>query len=244
MASKHAPAPRVPTTVLGRTGITVSRLALGTWGFGTASAPAAQIGDDSKLVPVLQAAFNAGVNFLDSAEVYANEERLGRLLRELDAPDDLVVATKFGHGKGFAAGQFRRSAEQSLTALGLQTLPLMMVHDPRDDADMDIVLGPGGALEGLRKLQSEGLVSHIGVATGTYAPLRRAVDCGEFDCIQFPRLYTLINRFARDSGLLRAASDRNIGTLLAAPFAGNILATGAVENALYAYWPAQPEVIE
>jgi D-threo-aldose 1-dehydrogenase len=236
----------VPRTILGRTGLEVSKLSLGTWGFGNASAPEARIGDDDNLVAVLQATFDAGVNFFDSAEVYANEERMGRLLKQVDVPDDLVVATKFGHGKGFSADQFRASVEQSLKDLGVEKIELMMIHDPRNDEDMKTILGKGGALEALREMQDEGLVGSTGVATGTLTPLKLAVECGEFDVIQFPRLYTLLNRAALTSGLLDAAKEKNIGTLLAAPFAGNILATGVrgVEKPLYGYWAAQPEVVE
>jgi D-threo-aldose 1-dehydrogenase len=236
----------VPRTTLGRTGIEVSKLAVGTWGFGNTSAPEARIGDDENLVAVLRAAFAAGLNFFDSAEFYANEERLGRLLKQVDVPADLVIATKFGHGKGFSADQFKASAEQSLRDLQLEKIELMMVHDPRDEDDMNVVLGKGGALEALRSLQDQGLVGSVGVATGTLPPLELAVECGEFDVIQFPRLYTLLNRAAETSGLLDAAREKNMGTLAAAPFAGNVLATGVrgVEKPLYSYWPALAEVVD
>jgi len=236
----------VPRTTLGRTGLNVSKLSLGTWGFGNASAPEARIGDDDNLVATLQAVFAAGVNFFDSAEVYANEARLGRLLKEVDVPDDLVVATKFGHGKGFSADQFKASVEQSLTDLDVDQIELMMIHDPRNEEDMKVCLGKGGAVEALRSFQDQGLVGSIGVATGTVTPLKLAVETDEFDVIQFPRLYTLLNRAAETSGLLDAAKKKNIGTLCAAPFAGNVLATGVrgVERPLYGYWEALPEVVE
>jgi D-threo-aldose 1-dehydrogenase len=236
----------VPRTILGRTGLEVSKLSLGTWGFGNASAPEARIGDDDNLVAVLQATFDAGINFFDSAEAYANEERLGQLLKHVDVPDDLVVATKFGHGKGFSAEQFKRSTEQSLKDLGVEKIELMMIHDPRSQEDMDTILGKGGALEALRALQDQGLIGSLGVATGTITPLKLAVECGEFDVIQFPRLFTILNHAAMTSGLLDAAKAKNMGTLAAAPFAGNILATGVkgVERPLYGYWDAQPEVVE
>ena len=193
------------------------------------------IGDDDNLVAVLQATFAAGINFFDSAEAYANEERLGQLLKHVDVPDDLVVATKFGHGKGFSAEQFKRSTEQSLKDLGVEKIELMMIHDPRSQEDMDTILGKGGALEALRALQDQGLVGSLGVATGTITPLKLAVECDEFDVIQFPRLFTILNHAARTSGLLASARAKNIGTLAAAPFAGNILATGVrgVERPLY-----------
>jgi len=236
----------VPRTILGRTGLEVSKLSLGTWGFGNASAPEARIGDDDNLVAVLQATFDAGINFFDSAEAYANEERLVQLLKHVDVPDDLVVATKFGHGKGFSAEQFKRSTEQSLKDLGIEKIELMMIHDPRSQEDMDTILGKGGALEALRALQDQGLIGSLGVATGTITPLKLAVECGEFDVIQFPRLFTILNHAAMTSGLLDAAKAKNMGTLAAAPFAGNILATGVkgVERPLYGYWDAQPEVVE
>lgn len=238
-ASTHNPMPQV---VLGRTGIETSRLSIGTWGFGDASAPQARVADEETLVRILATALAAGVRFIDSAEVYANEAKLGRLLKEVGAPDDLVVATKFGHGKGFSGPQFRQSVEQSLKDLGLEKIELMMVHDPRTEEDMEIVMGKGGALEELRRMQDEGIVGSIGVATGTFGPLRAAVDSGEFDAIQFPRLFTLLNQTARTTRLLEDAKERNLATLNPAPFGGNILATGARPGALYCYRPALPEV--
>lgn len=237
---------RVPRVTIGATGITTSQLSLGTWGIGKAAA-AATIEDDETIVGVLEAAFEAGISYLDSADMYENEERLGRLLSQVrNVPQDLLIATKYGHGKPFTADGVRASVERSLAALDVERIPLMMLHDPRNDEDMDIVLAPGGALEGLRRLQDEGLVGAIGVATGTMRPLERAVDSGEFGVIQFPRLYTLVNRAAKTSGLLEKARARGMGTQLAAPFTGNILATGVrgVEKPLYAYWPAQPEVVD
>lgn len=236
----------VPRVTIGRSGITTSQLSLGTWGIGKAAA-AATIGDDETIITVLEAAFDAGITYLDSADMYENEDRLGRLLKEVrNKPDDLLIATKYGHGKPFTADGVRRAVEQSLASLELETIPLMMLHDPRGEEDMAEVFGAGGALEGLRALQSEGLVGAIGVATGTMQPLHAAVDSDEFDVIQFPRLYTLVNRAAKTSGLLEKARAKGIGTQLAAPFTGNILATGVrgVDKPLYAYWPAQPEVIE
>jgi len=240
--------PPVPWTSVGSTGIRTTKLGIGAWGFGPIGAPATQVGDDAALVEVLRAAFQAGLRYLDTAESYANEERLGRLLPLAGAPPDLVIATKSGRSgkvtEGFTADHFRRSAEHSLRALRLEKLPLLLVHDPRDDQDMAQVLGAGGALEGVRKLQSEGLVESIGIATGTIGPLWRAVETGEFDVLQMPRLYTLLNTAGKDTGLLAAARAKNMGTIVPAPFGGNILATGARDNALYMYRLAIPEVVE
>src|SRR5207248_8881563 len=58
------------------------------------------------------------------------------------------------------------------------------------------------------------------------------------------RLYTLLNPVARTSGLLTAAKAKNIATLSAAPFGGAILATGTVDDPLYTFAPALPEVVD
>jgi len=237
--------PPVPSTTLGRTGLTTSKLALGAYGWGGAGPAETRLEGDEAIVAALRAAFAAGIRCIHTAEAYENEALLGRLLPEAGAPDDLMIFTKFGHGKGFSADQFRASAERSLKELRIEKIPLMFVHDPRDDADMATVLGRGGALEALRKLQSEGLLGYVGMATGTLRPLQLAVESGEFDAIQFPRLQTLLNPAARASGLLEAARAKNVATIAAAPFGGSILATGTANGGgLYTYFPALPEVKE
>jgi D-threo-aldose 1-dehydrogenase len=234
---------QLPSVTLGRTGLVTSKLSLGTYGWGGVGPPEVRLVGDDNMLELLRAAFRAGIRFINTAEAYENEAALGRLLPEANPPADLLIATTFGHGKGFSADQFRASAERSLRELRLEKLPLMFVHDPRTAEDMRFIMGPGGALSALRKLQSEGLLDFIGVATGTLLPLQIAVDSNEFDVIQFPRLYTLLNQTARTSGLLEAARARNIATLSASPFGGAILATGTSGVPLYTFHPALPEVV-
>ncbi len=240
--------PPVPRVTLGRTGINTTKLAVGTWGMGPKGAEIASIQDDAVMISVLRAAFQSGIRYIDTAAGYGSEERIGRLLPYAEPPDDLLIVTKCGRydasGTPFSADGVRRSVESSLRYLHLERLPLLMVHDPLSDDDMAIVMGRGGALEGLRQLQSEGLVGHIGMATRSIDCLWSAVRSNEFDAIQFPRLYTLLNQAVKTTGLLAAARERNIATLLPAPFGGNILATGAVEGAFYHFRPAIPEVLD
>jgi D-threo-aldose 1-dehydrogenase len=229
--------PAIPTTVLGRTGLRTTKLGIGTATF------IARCGDDV-LLSVMRAAFKAGVRHLDTARLYGTEERVGRLLPEAEAPPDLLIVTKCGHtqqGPQFTADNVRRHAEESLRFLRLQKLPLLLVHDCMP-WHLDVVFGRGGTLEGLRKLQADGLVGHIGMATRAIDCLKAAVASGEFDVIQFPRHYTLLNQpAARD--LLEPARAKNLGVINVSPFAGSILATGTIPGALYAYQPAIPEVV-
>lgn len=236
------------TTRLGRTGLTTSRIGLGLWGMAnTGSHPAVQVTDEAEIAGILKTAFDLGITLLDSAEVYDNEHLLGRVIDSLGVPaGELIVSTKFGHGKGFTGRQVRESVECSLAAFGIDSVPLFMLHDPRDEADLEAIRSRDGALPELRRLQDEGLVGSIGMATGTLPPLLAAVESDEFDVIQFPRLYTLLNQSAKASGLLERAKEKDIGTILTSPFAGDILATGVrgVGEPRYSFWPAQPEVVD
>ncbi len=237
----------VPRATLGRSGIETGAIALGAWGFLTSTPPPRfRIEDEAVMREVFTTAFGAGMTLLDSAEVYGNEQALGKLLGEIGRPDDFVLSTKFGHGKGFTPEQIRDAVERSLAAFGLDTIPLFMLHDPRTAEDMAAIEGPGGALEELRRLQDEGKVGSIGIATGTLLPLQLAVESGHWDVIQFPRLYTLLNQGAEASGLLAAAKAKNIGTIMTSPFAGDILGTGvkAGGELLHGMWPAEPEVAD
>jgi D-threo-aldose 1-dehydrogenase len=234
----------VPSVTLGNTGITTSTLGMGTWGFGPSSAPEARTDSDESIKELLDASFKAGVRLLDSAEAYNNEARLGKILAEMDTPDDLVISTKFGHGKGFGAQQFRESVERSLSDLRLDTIPIMMIHDPRTDEDMDLITAKGGALDELERMKDEGLITAIGVATGTFRPLERAVESDRFDCIQFPRGYHLLDDAGKRTGLFDQAKAKGMAVFNPGPFGANILATGAREGALYGYRLAFPEVID
>src|ERR1700740_3010053 len=84
----------IPFRPLGSSGITVSALGLGCMGMSFAYGPT----DEAESLRVLRRYFDLGGNFLDTAEIYgpyANEELLGRFLRDVPR-DRLVVATKFG----------------------------------------------------------------------------------------------------------------------------------------------------
>mgnify|MGYP001235046540 CR=1 FL=1 len=237
----------LPVATLGRTGIRTARLGLGLWGMGNPAAPPSfKVDDDAVLEQLLHTAFDAGITLLDSAEVYANEERLGAIIARIGAPEGLVVSTKFGHGKGFTPEQIRDSVDRSLAAFGIDTIPVFMVHDPRTQADMDAIEGDLGTLAELRRLQEAGKIGHLGVATGTLPALQAAVASGAWDVIQFPRLYTLLNQQAHVTGLLEDAKAKDMGTILTSPFAGNLLGTGVrgVEQPLHSAWPAEPEVVE
>lgn len=232
--------PAIPEVVLGRTGLRTTRVGLGSV-VTFATGP-----DEEWLLAVLRRAFALGIKHVDTAPLYGSEELLGRLIPHADPPADLLIVTKCGHWPGqpvnYTAGDVRAQAENSLRVLCLEKLPVILIHDCLPE-HLPQIMGPGGALSELRRLQAEGLVGFIGMATRAIRALQFAIESDEFDVIQFPRLHTLLNQAARVE-LLGPARARNLATINVSPFAGNILATGAVEGARYAYAPATTPIID
>ena len=233
--------PTVPKVTLGRSGIESTKIGLGTanW-LGRTS--------DENFLSVMREAFRLGIRHVDTAPSY-EQERLTRLLREADPPDDLVIITKVGRLRN-AAGEIEfdfdpdlaeRTVELNLRQLEMEKLPVVLLHDCTDEA-MPFILGKGGVLERLRRLQSQGIVGALGVATGQRQAVALAAESGEFDIIQSYHLYTLLNRVATER-TFPAVREHDLGVVNLSPFAGNILATGTIEGAVYSYMPASEAVL-
>ena len=127
--------------MLGKTGLFVSQMCLGTMSFGTNLGKYAAAGglDESEAGPLFRRAFDAGVNFIDTANVYAtgqSEEITGRVIKRLGVPrHDVIIATKLEHAVGTGpndAGASRhhilREVKASLTRLGTDYIDLYQLH--------------------------------------------------------------------------------------------------------------------
>ncbi len=148
--------------LLGRTGVSVSKMCLGAMMFGSWGN---RDHDDS--VRIIHAALDAGVNFIDTADVYGegeSEEIVGKAL--VGRRDGIVVATKFHGAMGPDANQqgssrrwIIREVEESLRRLGTEWIDLYQVHRPRVDTDID------ETLSALTDLVHQGKVRYIGHST-------------------------------------------------------------------------------
>ena len=128
------------TRRLGRTGVEVSPLCLGAMMFG---AWGNRAHDES--VAIIHAALDAGINFIDTADVYSageSEEIVGRALK--GRRDDVVLATKvhgtMGEGPNRSGNSRRwivRECENSLRRLGTDHIDLYQIHRPDPHADID-----------------------------------------------------------------------------------------------------------
>jgi aryl-alcohol dehydrogenase-like predicted oxidoreductase len=159
---------------LGRTGLNVSEVALGTWAFGSPSIYGSV--DANEAHRAIRGALDAGINFFDTAPLYGTKEEDGIaetvLGRALGADRDRVfIATKFGryhsrvHTNEFFDGEaVTWSVEQSLRRLGTDRLDVLFFHSPTNpDKIKDDVWA---ALAGLKRA---GKVRFVGLSCGFIA---------------------------------------------------------------------------
>src|SRR3954449_12673369 len=148
--------------LLGRTGVSVSQLCLGAMMFG-----AWGNSDHDESIRIIHAALDAGINFVDTADVYAqgeSEEIVGKALK--GRRDDVILATKF-HGpmgedpnrQGSSRRWIMRAVEDSLRRLDTDWIDLYQVHRPRTDTDIE------ETLSALTDLVRHGKVRYIGHST-------------------------------------------------------------------------------
>jgi aryl-alcohol dehydrogenase-like predicted oxidoreductase len=148
--------------VLGRTGVSVSKLCLGAMMFGSWGNA-----DHDESIRIIHAALDAGINFLDTADVYAageSEEIVGKALK--GRRDDVILGTKFHNPmgedpnrRGNSRRWITRAVENSLRRLDTDWIDLYQVHrpDPRTDIEE--------TLDALSDIVRQGKVRYIGTST-------------------------------------------------------------------------------
>ncbi len=209
---------------LGTTGVHVSPLCLGAMMFGAWGEP-----DHDASVRVIHRALDAGINFIDTADVYSggeSEEIVGKALRG-GRRDDVVLATKFHGAMGDdvnQAGNSRRwvvrEVEASLRRLGTDWIDLYQVHrwDPWTAHEETL-----GALS---DLVAQGKVRHIGSSTYPAAQIVRAQwvarerGLQRYVCEQPP--YSLLARGV-EADVLPTCLEHDMGTIVWSPLAGGWL---------------------
>jgi D-threo-aldose 1-dehydrogenase len=213
---------------LGKTGIEVTTIGLGCGSIGRLD----QGVDEQRGVQTVWAALEAGATLIDTAPLYldtASERMVGRALRERpDLARAAVIETKCCRhtaGTDYSFDAAMRSVEGSLGRIGVERLESLYIHDP-PRAALEQVMGAGGALQALRKLQAEGVVGHIGIASNYPDDNAPFVETGEFEMAVVPDAYSLLNQVALER-ILPAAQRFGMGVVVATPLEKGLLALGA-----------------
>ena len=208
-------------SLLGRTGVRVSRLALGTMTFGGEA-------DEATSGALLDRAREAGVNFIDTADVYKegrSEEILGRLMRGWR--DEIVLASKAYYPTGTspnARGSSRyhlvRAVEASLRRLGTDRIDVYYLHHFDEDADID------DSLRALDDLVHDGKIVYT--ACSNFAAWQVAHALGVAHARGYARfcaiqpMYNLLKRQA-EVEIFPMARALGLGAVVYSPTAGGLL---------------------
>lgn len=224
---------------LGRTGIDVTALCLGTSPLGSMPQLYGHTVDEETAIATVDAALDRGIRAIDTSNGYGggNSERvIGEALRRRGGlPAGVHLATKVDPAAGssdFSGARVRASFEESLERLGVERIELLHLHDP-ERIGFEASMAPGGPVEALIALRESGLVDHLGVAGGPVNMLMRFIETDVFDAVLSHNRLSLLDRSALP--LFEAASSRGIGVINAAPFGGGMLAKGPTARPSYAY---------
>ncbi len=185
----------LPRTVLGRTGLTVTRFGIG--------------GAYCKTADLYRTALDCGINYVDTARSYRDgedEKVIGQAIR--GRRDDLILATKTLKRD---AEEARKELETSLRLLDVDYIDIYQLHHLNTQADREQALGPGGAIETAQKAREEGLIRFIGVTGHDWVQMQEAVATDLFDTVLC--WYNCAMKEPEDT-LFPEALARNVGVII------------------------------
>ena len=218
---------------LGRTGLFVSELCLGTMTFGGSDGIWGKIGDlgQGDAERLVGQAIDAGINFIDTADVYSggvSEQITGQALKNLKIPrESVVVATKvFGetgpgaNARGLSRGHIADGVKASLKRLQLDHIDLYQVHgvDPATPIEETV--------RALDLLVRQGHVRYVGVSNWAAWQIAKAVGIAErlglsrFESLQ--AYYTLAGRDL-EREIVPMLKSEGLGLMVWSPLAGGLL---------------------
>ena len=206
---------------LGTTEFELSVIGLGTWVFGGRWGGA----DDSDSVAACHASLDAGVNWIDTADIYGQhraERIVGKVLKE--RRDDVIVATKCGVAwtmdpvfriwREASAEYITAAVDRNLAALGIDTIDLYQVHWPVTDVAAQETMGA------MLDLKQAGKIRAIGVSNYAADDLAAAGAAGTLDSFQVG--YHLMRREIERAELPWCAAN-GVGVLAYGPLAHGLL---------------------
>jgi aryl-alcohol dehydrogenase-like predicted oxidoreductase len=217
---------------MGRTGLKVSRLCLGTMTFGWSA-------DSETSFRIMDRAFDAGINFFDTADVYSSwidgnqggeaETILGQWLKNKPR-HELIIATKVrarmwpgSTGDGLSRQHIMKAVEDSLRRLQTDYIDLYQTHSPDNDTPLD------ETLRAMDDLVKAGKVRYVGCSNYRAWELMKALwvsdkyNLARYDCLQ-PH-YSLFNRAEYERELEAVCIDQQVGVIPYSPLAAGF-ATG------------------
>ena len=203
---------------LGKSGLIATEMGLGCWQLGGDFGPISSENAEK----VLDAAYQSGIRFWDTADVYgagASEQHIGDYVKKHDI-NDLVVATKVGRNaelypNGYSKSNLRDSLQGSASRLGVECIDLAQLHCIPND-----VLLAGDVLSYMEDFQQEGLIHHFGTSVETIAEATFSASHPKLTSVQM-----IINLFRQDAveTFFDYAQQQDVGVIVRLPLASGVL---------------------
>lgn len=204
---------------LGKTGFEISEISLGTWQVGGKWGSGF---DHNVAAKSLREAIEAGINFIDTADVYESgesEKAVGKAVRE--SGQRIYVATKCGRqiqphvNAGYTPQILRKYVEDSLQRLSLECIDLIQLHCP----PTEVYYRPE-IFDEFDKLKSEGKILNLGVSVEKVEEALKAIEYDNVTTVQI--IYNIFRQRPQDLFFQRAA-EKNIGIIVRVPLASGLL---------------------
>ena len=203
----------------GNTGEKISAL-----GFGAMRLPMTPDGehvDEEKAIPIIQRAYELGVNYFDTALYYCNHESeivLGKAIKPWR--DEILLSTKAPIDDADGA-HYRKHLETSLRRLDVQHIDFYHMWGINWKKYEEFIVAPGGPLDEARKAKEEGLIRHISFSFhDTPDALVRLIDTGHFESMTVQ--YNLLDRTNEQA--IHHAREKGLGVVIMGPVGGGRLA--------------------
>ncbi len=205
--------------ILGKTGLKVSEISLGTWQVGGRWGERFSHDNADK---ILHTAVDHGVNFIDTADVYGDgesEKAVGRLKRSRS--ETIYIATKCGRrlqphvNKSYTPDALRKFVEDSLKNMGIDTIDLIQLHCP----PTEVYYRPE-IFEIFEKLAAEGKIRYLGVSVEKVEEALKAIEYSNVSTVQI--IFNIFRQRPKEL-LFQQALKKNIGIIARVPLASGLL---------------------
>ena len=205
-------------STLGKSDLKVSRIGLGAWQFGDKGWGWGTTVTEEDAEGILQTAFDAGINFIDTAEVYGqgiSEQVVGNFIKKAGR-ENLVIATKVS-GAHLRYGDVVKAAEASLSRLGISTIDLYQVHFPNHYVPLT------QTMKAMEELIEKGAVKYIGLSNFPKPLIRDAQEALSGHAIISNQVrYNLLQRDI-EQGILPYCRHEKIAVIAYSPLAQGLL---------------------
>lgn len=165
---------------LGSTNEKISKLGIGTWKLGS---------DKNSTIKIIKETLNTGINLVDTAQMYQNEEIVGEAIQD----EDVFLATKVSP-HNFHERDILRSCSESLHKLRIKTIDLYQLHWPNPSVKIS------ETMRAMEKLVDEGKIRYIGVSNFSLSELEEAINSmKKYEIVSNQIEYSVLTRDIGDS---------------------------------------------